>query len=98
MPKGLRLDNPKFNLCVMQEEILGDFKIRLFYEDCVEMNCSHRYYVECVDLTNWVKILIDSNVIDKSASITMSDAIAKTKHYFKKRFNDKVVDETFINH
>ena len=98
MPKGVRLVTPNFNLCIMQEEILGDFKIRLFYEDCQNSYPEHRYYVECVDLTNWVKIVIDSNVIDKSASITMGDAIAKTKHYFKNRFNDKVVEETFINH
>lgn len=72
----------------IQEREFGDFKIRLFYKDCKHLKDHHRYFVECLDTRYWVKIVIDSNVIDKSATISMSDAIAKTKAYFRKRLND----------
>jgi len=88
VPKGLRLVNPTFKLCVMQVRVFGDFMIRLYFEDCETSYPQHRYFVECVDTRYWVTMKIDSNVLDKSASITMNDAIEKTKSYFRKRLND----------
>ena len=88
VPKGLRLVNPKFNLCVMQERVFGEFKIRLYYDDCETSYPQHRYYVECIDTRHWVKMLIDSNVIDKTAFISMEDAVEKVKSYFRVRLNN----------
>lgn len=78
-----------------QEREFGDFKIRLFYKDCKHSKNQHRYFVECLDTRYWVKIVIDSNVIDKSATISMSDAIAKTKAYLRVRLDDRLYWEYF---
>ena len=79
----------------IQEREFGDFKIRLFYKDCKHLKDHHRYFVECLDTRYWVKIVIDSNVIDKSATITMSDAIAKTKAYLRVRLDHRLYWEYF---
>jgi hypothetical protein len=47
-------------------------------------------------MRHYVKIVIDSNVIDKTSSISMENAIAKTKAYLEKRFDDRVLWEYFI--
>jgi hypothetical protein len=46
-------------------------------------------------MRHYVKIVIDSNVIDKTSSITMEDAIEKTKAYLSKRFDERVLWEYF---
>jgi hypothetical protein len=80
-----------------EERVFGEeFKIRLYYEDCPSLDYAHRYFVECLDMRYYVKIVIDSNVIDKTSSITMEDAIEKTKAYLSKRFDDRVLWENFI--
>ena len=78
-----------------EERVFGEFKIRLFYEDCPQLDYAHRYFVECLDMRHYVKIVIDSNVIDKTSSITMEDAIEKTKAYLSKRFDERVLWEYF---
>jgi hypothetical protein len=79
-----------------EERVFGEFKIRLYYEDCPSLDYAHRYFVECLDMRHYVKIVIDSNVIDKTSSISMENAIAKTKAYLEKRFDDRVLWEYFI--
>ena len=93
MPKGVRLVTPKFNFCVMQEKVFGDWKIRLKYEEMPIPNDWHRYTIELVDLRSWVVIVIDSNVIDRTYFIPFDDAIQKTKVYLKHRFNYELVFE-----
>jgi hypothetical protein len=78
----------------MEERVFGEFKIRLYYEDC-EISDQHRYFVECVDTRHLVKMIIDSNVIDKTSSISMEGAIEKTKSYFRMRLNDMDYWENF---
>ena len=78
-----------------QERKFGDFKIRLFCKDCKHLKNHHRYFVECLDTRYFVKIVIDSNVLDKSATISMSDAIAKTQAYFRERLDDRLYWEYF---
>ena len=87
MPKGLRLVNPKFNICVMQEKVFGDWEIRLKYEEMPIPNDYHRWTIELVDLRSWVLIVVDSIVCDRTYFITFDDAIQKTKVYLKHRFN-----------
>jgi len=79
----------------MEERIFGEYKIRLYYVDCDNKMNEHRYFVECVDMKMYVVMIIDSNVIDKTSSISMEDAIAKTKNFFRVRFNDFEYWETF---
>ena len=93
MPKGLRLVNPKFNICVMQERVFGDWKIRLRYEEMPIPNSYHRWTIELVDLSSWVLIVVDSNVCDRTYFIPFDDAIGKTKVYLKHRFNYELVFE-----
>jgi hypothetical protein len=40
-------------------------------------------------------MIIDSNVIDKTSSISMEGAIEKTKSYFRMRLNDMDYWENF---
>ena len=87
MPKGVRLVTPKFNICVMQEKVFGDWKIRLRYEEMPKPNDYHRWTIELVDLRSWVLIVVDSNVCDRTYFIQFDDAIGKTKVYLKHRFN-----------
>jgi hypothetical protein len=87
MPKGLWLVNPKFNICVMQEKVLGDWKIRVRYEEMPTPNSYHRFSIELIDLRYWSLFVIDSNVCDKTYFIELDDAILKTKNYLKHRFN-----------
>ena len=71
-----------------QERIFGEFKIRLRWEDCETSYPQHRYYVECVDTRHWVKMLIDTDVLDKTVSISMEVAVEKVKKYFRCRLNE----------
>jgi len=97
-PKGLRQVNPKFNFCVMneQEKVFGDFRICVRYEPCVNpIGCKY-YYVECWDYKFSVKMEIDWGEIDNHQSISMEDAVAKVKEYFRCRLNNADYWDNFI--
>ncbi len=75
----------------MQEKILGDWKIRVRYEEMPTPNMYHRYYIELVDLNHWTLIVVDSNVCDRTYFIDIADAISRTKVYLKHRFGYELV-------
>jgi hypothetical protein len=74
----------------MEERNIGDWKIRVRYEDC-QLDYCHRYWIELVDLKHWVLITIDSNVIDKISSMSLDEAVLKAKGYMKIRFGFDLV-------